>query len=134
MRRGEVSAAPGVEQIFDSIEVKEESVAASASEECVGTGFDDVSLGAEGHRGVGDYGLADGFDGAGLRACCREDVYRLLAVLRRREHVTNSDVRQAISVVVDVKAVDGVGMERVCGRICIGISTVLDGSAGAWNA
>ena len=57
--------------------------------------------------------------GAGFRAFCHEDVDGLLAVLRLREHVAERDVGQAIAVVVDVEAVDGVGMERVGGRICI---------------
>jgi hypothetical protein len=40
-------------------------------------------------------------------------------ILQRGEHVTDRDVRQAISVVVDIEAVDCVGMERVGRRICI---------------
>ena len=119
MRRGEVSAALGIEQILDSVEVEKESVAAAAGEERVGAGLDDVGFGAEGDLGVGDYLRPDGFGRVGFRAFCHEDVYCLLAVLRRREHVTDRDVRQAISVVVDVEAVDGVGMERVRSRIRI---------------
>jgi Berberine and berberine like len=81
--------------------------------------LDDVGLGAEGDLGVGDHLRPDGFDRAGFRALRHEDVYGLFAVLWRREDVADRDVRQAISVVVDVEAVDGVGMERVRGRISI---------------
>src|SRR5713101_1377028 len=103
MRRGEVSAALGIEQILGSVEVEKESVAATAGEERIGAGLDDVGLGAEGDRGVGDYLLSDRFDRAGLRAFRYKDACGLLTVLRPREHVADRDVRQAISVVVDVE-------------------------------
>src|SRR5713101_6785628 len=119
MRRGEVSAALGIEQILDSVEVKKESVAATAGKERIDAGLDDVGLGAEGDLSIGDYLLPDRFDRAGFLAFCHEDVCRLLAVSRRREHVTDRDVRHAVSVVVDVEAVDSVRMERVGSRICI---------------
>src|SRR6478736_8752690 len=75
--------------------------------------FDDVGLGAEGHLGIADDLRPDSFRGAGFRAFCHEDADRLLAVLRLREHVAERDVGQAVAVVVDVEAVDGVGMQRV---------------------
>ncbi len=115
----EISAARSVEQILDSVEVEKESVAASTGEERVGTGLDDVGVGAKGDLGIGDDLRPNSLDRAGFRAFCHEDVYGLHTVLRWREHVTDRDVRQAVSVVVDVEAVDGVGMERVGSRICI---------------
>jgi len=42
---GEISAARGIEQILDSVEVEKESVAASTGEERVGAGLDDVGFG-----------------------------------------------------------------------------------------
>ena len=57
--------------------------------------------------------------GAGFLAFCHEDADRLLAVLWLREHVAERDVRQAVAVVVDVEAVDGIGMEGVGSRVCI---------------
>ena len=54
VRRGEVSAAPGIEQILDSVEVEKEGVAAAAGEERIVAGLDDIRLGAEGDFGVGD--------------------------------------------------------------------------------
>src|SRR6478736_8259598 len=81
--------------------------------------FDDVGLGAEGHLGIADDLRPDSFGGAGFRAFCHEDADSLLAVLRLREHVAERDVGQAVAVVVDVEAVNGVGMQRVGGRICI---------------
>src|SRR5271165_6591683 len=64
----EVSAALGIEQILDSVEVEKESVTASASEERVGAGLDDVGFGAEGDVGIGD-DLRPSPGGAG--ACIR---------------------------------------------------------------
>ncbi len=116
---GEISAARGIEQILDSVVVEKESVAASTGEERVGAGLDDVGVGAEGDLGIGDDLRPNSFDRAGFRAFCHEDVHGLHTVLRWREHVTDSDVRQAVSVVVNVEAVDGVRMERVGSRICI---------------
>src|SRR5882672_6986898 len=117
--RGEVSAARGIEETLDSVEVEKESVAATAGEERVLVRLDDVGLGAEGDLGVGDYLRPDRFGRAGLRSLCDKNVYSLLAVLWRRKNVTERDVGQAIAVVVDVEAVNGVGMERVGSRICI---------------
>jgi hypothetical protein len=119
VRCGEISTARGIEQIFDSVEVKKESVAASTGEERIGAGLDDVGFGAERDLGAGDDFRSDSFDGASLRAFCDKDVYGLFAVLRCLEHVADRDVRKAISVVVNVEAVDGVGMERVGIRICV---------------
>src|SRR5208282_6557053 len=96
VRCSEVSAAPGIEQILDSVEVEKEGVAPTAGEERVGAGLDDVGFGAEGDLGVGDDLLPDSFDRAGFRAFCYKDVYGLLTVLQRGEHVTDRDVRQAI--------------------------------------
>ena len=109
----------GIEQILDSVEVEKESVAAAAGEERVGARLDDVGLGAEGDLGVGDDLRPDSFGRARFRAFRHEYVDGLLAVLRLRKHVADRDVRQAIAVVVDVEAVDGVGMERVGIRICV---------------
>ena len=63
MWRGEISAARGIEQIFDSVEVKKESVAASTGEERIGAGLDDVGFGAERDLGAGDDFRSDSFDG-----------------------------------------------------------------------
>src|SRR5882757_10269012 len=119
VRRGEISTARGVEHILDSVEVEKESVAATAGEERVLVRLDDVGLGAEGDLRVRDYFRSDRFGRAGLRALCDKNVYSLLAVLWRRKNVAERDVGQANAVVVDVQAVDGVGMERVGSRICI---------------
>src|ERR1700687_5215500 len=119
VRCGEISAARGVEHILDSVEVEKESVAAAASEERVLVRLDDVGFGAERNLGVRDYFRPDSFGRAGLRTLCDKNVYSLLAILRRRENVAERDVGQAISVIVDIEAVDGVGMERVGSRICV---------------
>jgi hypothetical protein len=111
--RGEVSAAAGVEQVLDAVKIEEERVAAAAGEERNIAGLDDVGLGSEGHLGIADDLRPHSFGGAGFRASCHEDADSLLAVLRLREHVAERDVGQAVAVVVDVEAVDGVGMERV---------------------
>ena len=76
----------GVEQILDSVVVEEEGVAATAGEESVVAGLDDVGLGAEGDLGIGDDLRPDGFDRAGLGALGDKDVYGLLAVLAAREN------------------------------------------------
>src|SRR6202158_3774382 len=115
--RREVSAARGVEHILDSVEVKKESVAAAVGEERVLVRLDDVGFGAEGNLDVRDYFRPDSFGRTGLRSSCDKNVYSLLAILRRRENVAERDVGQAISVVVDIEAVDGVGMESVGRRI-----------------
>ena len=116
---GEISAARGIEEILDSVEVEKESVAASTGEERVGAGLDDVGFDAEGDLGIGDDLRPNSFDRAGFRAFCHEDVDGLHTVLRWREHVTDRDVSQAVSVVINVEAVDGVRMERVGSRVCI---------------
>ena len=67
MRLGKISLAPNVEQILDAVKIEEESVAATASEECVVARLDDVRLGAECDLCVGDYLLPDSFDGARLQ-------------------------------------------------------------------
>src|SRR5580704_3825009 len=119
MRFGEVPFAPDIEQSLDPVEVEKESVAAAAGEEGVVAGLDDVGPGAERDLGIGDNLLAHRFDGARLRAFGQKYVEGLLAVLRLREHVAQRDVGQQIAVVVDVEAIDGVGMERV--SVWIGI-------------
>ena len=48
MRLGKVPFAPGIEQVFDSIEVEKERVAAAAGEKSIGARLDDIRLGAEG--------------------------------------------------------------------------------------
>jgi hypothetical protein len=47
VRLGEIPLAPDVEQILDAVEIEEESVAATAGEECVVARPDEVGLGAE---------------------------------------------------------------------------------------
>ena len=116
---GEISAARGIEQILNGVEVEKESVAASTSEERVGAGLDDIGFGTEGDLGIGDDLRPNSFDRAGFRAFCHEDVDGLHTVLRWREHVTDRDVTQAVSVVINVEAVYGVRVERVGSRICI---------------
>ena len=54
-----------------------------------------------------------------LRAFGQKHVESLLAVLWFRKHVAKRDVRQQITVVVDVEPVNGVGMERVGIWICV---------------
>src|SRR5262249_37159620 len=53
MRLGEVPFAPDIEQVFDSVEVEKERVAAAAGEKSVGARLDDIRSGAEGDFGVG---------------------------------------------------------------------------------
>jgi hypothetical protein len=120
MRCREVFLARGIEQVLDPIEVEEEGVAAGTSEERVGTGLEDVwRVADEGDCRVGNDPCPNRFDGAGLRALCQVDAVGLLPVPRRREHIADRDVRQVIAVVIDVEAVDRVGMERVGVRIGI---------------
>lgn len=119
MRCGEISAARGIEQILDAVEVEKESVAASTGKERVSVGLDDVGLGTEGDLSIGDDLRPNSFDRAGFRAFGHENVDGLHTVLRWREHVTERDVRQAVSVIINVEAVDGVRMERVGSRIGI---------------
>ena len=66
MRRGEVSAAAGVEQVLDAVKIEEERVAAAAGEERNIAGLDDVGLGAEGYLGIGDDLGPDSFPGSGI--------------------------------------------------------------------
>src|SRR5262249_56930913 len=54
MRLGEVPFSPDIEQVLDSVEVEEESVAAAAGEKCVGARLDDIRFGGEGDLGVCD--------------------------------------------------------------------------------
>src|SRR4029450_5363739 len=68
---------------------------------------------------IGDYLLPDSFDRARLRAFGQKHVESLLAILRLRKHIAKRDVRQQITVVVDVEPVNGVGMERVSIWICV---------------
>src|SRR6266566_8227333 len=113
MRLGEIPLAPDVEQILDAVEIEKESVAATAGEECVVARLDEVGLGAECDFCIGDYLLPDSFGRARLRAFGQKHVESLLAVLRVRKHVAKRDVRQRITVVIDVEPIDGVRMERV---------------------
>src|SRR5262249_32548906 len=53
------------------------------------------------------------------RVSRQEHVESLLATARRRKHVAKCDVRQQITVVVDIEPVDGIRMERVSIWICI---------------
>ena len=119
MGSGEISAARGIEEILDTVEVEKESVAASTGEKCVSAGLNDVGVGAKRDLSIGDDLRSNSLDRAGFRAFCHEDVYGLHPVLRWRENVTDRDVSQAVSVVVNVEAVDGIWMERVASWICI---------------
>ena len=114
-----ISAARCIEQVLDSLEVEKERVAARTGEEGVWARFDDVGFWVEGNLGIDDDLRPNSFHRARFRTFCHKDVYGLLTVLRGREYVADRDIRQAISVVVNVEAVDGVGVERVGGRICV---------------
>ncbi len=104
MRRGEVAAARGVEEVLDAVEVEEEGVAAGAGEEREVAGRRDVGLVAdEGDGGIREDLLADGFGRLGVRVRRQVHVDGLLAVARLGEDVAESDVVQQVSVVVDVK-------------------------------
>ena len=113
MRLGKVPLAPDIEQVLDSVKIKEESVAAAAGEEGVVARLDDVRRGAERDLRVRDYLRPHRFDRARVRTFGQEHVEGLLAVLRRRKHEAERDIRQQIAVIIDIDAVDGVGMERV---------------------
>src|ERR1700730_8634804 len=119
MRLGEVPFAPDVEQVLDSVEVEKERVAAAAGEESIGARPDDIRLGAEGDLGVGDYLRPYRFVRPRLRARRHEYVNGLPAVPRLRERRADRDVREVIAVVINVEALDCVGMK--CVRIGISI-------------
>src|SRR5688500_15390096 len=57
--------------------------------------------------------------GERLRPLRHEYVHGLPAVLRLREHIAERDVRQVIAIVIDVEAIDCVGMECVRIEVCI---------------
>ena len=120
MRLGEVPFASDIEQILDTVEVEKEGVAASAGKERVPARLDDVGfVSDEGDCGIGDDLCSDSFYRTGFRTFGYKNAYRLLTVLRRREHIAERNVVQIIAVVVDIEPVNGVGMERVGSRICI---------------
>ena len=79
----------------------------------------DIGLGSEGDFAVRDDFLPDRFRRARLRPLRHEYVNGLPAVLRLREHIAERDVRQVIAIVIDVEAIDCVGMECVRIGICI---------------
>src|SRR5215831_4094851 len=93
MRLGKVPFASGIEQVFDSVEVEKERVAAAAGEKSVVARLDDIRLGAEGDLGVSDYRRPWRSVRARLRARRHEYVSGLPAVLRLREHIAECDVR-----------------------------------------
>src|ERR1700722_7201180 len=119
VRFGEVPFSPDIEQRLDSVEVEKESIAATAGEECAIASLDDVRFGPERDLRIGDYLLPDRFDGSRLLALGEKHIERLLAVLRFGKHVTDRDVCQQITVVVDIEAVDRVRMKCVSIRVCI---------------
>src|SRR5438045_7242919 len=120
MRLGEVPFASGIEQVLDSVEVEKERVAAAAGEKSVVARLDDIRLGAEGDLGVSDYLRPQRSVQARLRAPRHEYVNGLPAVLRRREHIAECDVRQVVAIIIDVEAIDCVGMQ--CVRVGNGIA------------
>src|SRR5262249_53135065 len=82
-----------VEQVFDSVEVEKERVAAAAGEKSVVARLDDIRIGAEGDLVVSDYRRPWRSVRARLRARRHEYVSGLPAVLRLREHIAECDVR-----------------------------------------
>src|SRR5215467_1749911 len=108
-----------MQQVLDSVEVEEERVAAAAGEKSVRPRLDDIRLGAEGDLRVGDYLRPYRFGRARLRARRYEYVNGLPAVLRLRKHIAERDIRQVIAVVIDVEAINCVGMKCVRVGICI---------------
>src|ERR1700730_4140392 len=119
MRLGEVPFAPDVEQVLDSVEVEKERVAAAAGEESIGARPDDIRLGVEGYFGVGDDLGPYRFVRARLRARRHEYVNGLPAVLRLGEHIAERDVGQVVAVIVNIDAIDCVGMKCVRTGVCI---------------
>src|SRR6516164_4634002 len=119
MGLGEVPFTPDIEQVLDSIEVEEKRVAAAAGEKSVRARLDDIRLRGEGDLGVGDDLRSYRFGRARLRARRREYANGLPAVLRLRKHIAERDVRQVIAVVIDVQAIDCVGMKCVRVGVCI---------------
>jgi hypothetical protein len=119
MRLGEVPFAPDVEQALDTVKVEKERVAAAAGEESIRARLDDIRLGAEGDLGIGDYLRSYRFIRSQLRARRHEYVNGLPAVLRLREHIAECDVRQVIAVVIDINAINCVGMK--CIRVGLGV-------------
>ena len=119
MGLGEVPFAARVEQVLDSVEVEKERIAAAPGEKSVGARLDDIRFGSEGDFGVRDYPPPYRFVRARLQARRHEYVNGLPPVLRLREHIAKRDVREVIAVVINVEAIDCVGMKCVRIWICI---------------
>jgi len=115
----EVSFAAGIEEVLDSVEVEKERVAAASGKKSVGARLDHIRFGSEGDFGVSDYLPPYRFVRARLQARRHEYVNGLPPILRLREHIAERDVREVIGVVINVEAIDCVGMK--CVRIWISI-------------
>jgi hypothetical protein len=109
---GEVFAPLPVERRQHSGEVHEERVAAPSGEEGIGPGQDDFWLRSEGHLGVAHDRLPNDLSLTSLLSGCHVDSRSLPAVLGLAEHHADCDVGDSVPVVVDVDAVDGVGVKR----------------------
>ena len=109
---GEVPAPLPGECCQHSGEVDEERVAARAGEEGIGPGRDDIWLRSEGHLRVAHDRLPNDLGLASLLPGCHVDRCSLPAVLGLAEHHAEGDVGVGVPVVVDVDAVDGVGVKR----------------------
>src|SRR5579884_3144432 len=111
MRLGEVPFAARIEQVLDPIEVEKERVAAASGEKFDATRRHDVGLRSERDFTVRNDFLSDGFRRARLRSLRHKYVHGLLTVLRVREQVAEGDVREVIAIVIDVEAIDCIGVE-----------------------
>ena len=118
---GEIPALLPVESRQHSGEVDEERVAAGAGEKGIGPGRDDIRLRAEGHLCIAHDRLPNGLGLASLLPSCHVDRRSLPAVLGLAEHHAEGDVGVGVSIVVDVDAVDGVGMKRWRYAECVGV-------------
>ena len=102
MRLGEVALATYIEQILDAVKIEKEGVAASAGEEGVRARLDDIRRRAEGDLGITDDFCPDCLGRTRLIALRDEYAYGLPAILGRCEDITESDIGEAIAVVIDV--------------------------------
>jgi hypothetical protein len=118
---GEVLAVLPIESLENSNEVDKERIAASAGEECVGAGCDDVRLASERNLGIRDDRRPDGLALTSLRPGRLVHGRSLPPILGLTEHDAEADIGFGVTVVVDVDPVHGARVEGVSYRECVGV-------------
>jgi hypothetical protein len=113
---GEVLAVPPVERRENSAEVDKERIAASAREERIGAGCDDIRLASERHLGIRDDRRPDGLALTSLRPGRLVHGRSLPAILGLAEHDAEADVGLGVAVVVDVDPIHGARVEGISHR------------------